>query len=93
MRLVDRGLILAGSALAPLDAFRNAIGLFGQDIAAASRLCSGTQARLMGLNAGEIAVGRDADLLILDEELALQATLVAGQVLYTAAGVGNEGKN
>ena len=82
MRLIDRGLILAGSALAPLDAFKNAVSLFGQDIASASRLCSLAPARLMRLNTGEIAVGRKADLIVLDEDLALHATLVEGRVAY-----------
>jgi len=85
VRLIDRDLVLAGSALTPLDAFCNAIRLFGQDLAGASRLCSRTPARLLGLNAGEIAVGRDADLLILDEDLKLQATIVGGRVAYDAA--------
>ena len=82
VRLIDRGMELAGSALTPIDSFRNAVRLFGKDIATASRVSSATPARLMGLNKGEIAVGRDADFVVLDTELELLYTVVAGIVVY-----------
>jgi N-acetylglucosamine-6-phosphate deacetylase len=81
-RLRDRGGELAGSALTPLDGLRNAVRLFGRDLATASRLCSATPARLMGLNKGEIGPGRDADLIILDDDLELRSTIAAGRVVY-----------
>ncbi len=84
VRLIHRDLALAGSALTPLDAFHNAIRLFGQSLAAASQLCAVTPARLLGLNTGEIAVGRQADLLVVSPELAVQATIVGGQLLFAA---------
>lgn len=84
VRLPDRDMILAGSALSPLDGLRNVVRLFGKDVATASRVWSATPARLMGLNKGEIAVGRDADLIVLDENLELLYTLVAGNVVYQA---------
>jgi N-acetylglucosamine-6-phosphate deacetylase len=82
VRLIDRAMELAGSALTPIQAFRNAIKLFGKGIATASKLCSLNPARLLNLNKGEIAVGRDADLTILTPELKLTHTIVAGNVLY-----------
>ena len=82
VRLVDRDMGLAGSALTPLDAFRNAIKLFRQDIAGASRLCSLNPAMLMRLNKGKIAVGCDADLVILTPGLKLTHTIVGGKVLH-----------
>lgn len=82
VRLRDRGNELAGSALTPIDAFRNAVRLFGQNIATASRLCSATPARLLGLNKGEISIGKDADLIILDETLELLYTIVGGKVVF-----------
>jgi N-acetylglucosamine-6-phosphate deacetylase len=84
-RLRDRGGTLAGSALTPIDALRNAVRIFGQDLATASRLCSATPARLLGLNKGEIAGGRDADFIIVDENLDLLYTIVTGEVVYTRA--------
>ena len=84
IRFIDR-IGLVGSALTPLDVFRNAIRLFGKDIAAASRLCSLNPAILMNLNKGEIGVGRDADLIILTPELELTHTIVGGKVLYATS--------
>ena len=82
VRLRDRGLVLAGSALTPIDGFRNAIRLFGRDLAVASRLCSATPARLLGLNKGTLDVGRDADIIVLDAGLDLLFTIVAGEIVY-----------
>ena len=89
VRLPDREMELAGSALAPIDSFRNALRLFGQDLAVASRLCARTPARLLGLNKGELAVGRDADVVVLDANLQVRCTIAAGQVIYQASGIGN----
>jgi N-acetylglucosamine-6-phosphate deacetylase len=86
VRLTDRGMELAGSALTPIDAFRNAIRLFGRDIAAAVRLCSTAPARLLGLNKGEIAPGRDGDLIVLDEALELRQTIAGGKPVWRAEG-------
>jgi len=88
--LPDREMELAGSALAPIDNFRNALRLFGQDLAAASRLCARTPARMLGLNKGELAVGRDADVVVLDANLQVRCTIAAGQVIYQASGIGNQ---
>jgi N-acetylglucosamine-6-phosphate deacetylase len=90
VRQVDRDMGLAGSALTPIDGFRNVIRLFHRDIATASRVWSGTPARLMGLNKGEIAVGRDADLIILDERLEVSHTIVRGEIVYTAPSTGSK---
>ncbi len=81
-RAVDQEMGLSGSALAPLDAFRNTLKLFGKDVATASRVCSTTPAQVMGLNKGEVAVGRDADLIILDPDLELLYTIVAGTIIH-----------
>lgn len=84
VRLADRGMILAGSALTPIDAFRNAVRIFKQDMATASRLCSTTPALLLGLNKGQIAPGQDADLIILGANLELNGVIAAGRVVYQA---------
>ena len=81
-RLRDRGMILAGSALTPIDGFRNVVRLFGRDLETASRVCSRTPARLLGLRTGEIEPGYDADLIIIDDALELVATIAAGRIVY-----------
>jgi N-acetylglucosamine-6-phosphate deacetylase len=82
VRLLDREMILGGSALTPMDSFRNVIRLFHKDIRTASHLWSRNPARLMGLNKGEILAGKDADLIVLDDELNLMYTIVSGTVVY-----------
>jgi len=82
VRLIERGMELAGSALTPIDCFRNAVKLFGKDFATAGRLCSRNQAVMLGLNKGEIKEGRDADLVILDDDLNVLYTIAAGKVVY-----------
>jgi N-acetylglucosamine-6-phosphate deacetylase len=82
VRLVARDMGLAGSALTPVDAFRNAIRLFGLSFGEAARVCSETPARLLGLNKGTISVGKDADLTVLDENLEVLYTIAGGEVIY-----------
>ncbi len=82
VRLVEKGMGLAGSALTPIDAFRNAVRMFGLSFTEASRVCSETPARLLGLNKGSIEVGKDADLIVLDQNLDLLYTIAAGEVMY-----------
>ncbi len=84
VRLVDRGMELCGSALTPIDEFRNLISMFGKDIATASTVCSKTPARLMGLNKGELASGRDGDVIVLDMNINLVCTIAAGEVIWQA---------
>ncbi len=83
----DRGIrrisdgILSGSALTQIAGFRNAIRRFGRSIPAASRLCSRTPARVLGLSGkGAIGQGMDADLIVLDQELDLCAVVMGGEV-------------
>ncbi len=84
----DRGMrrlsddALSGSCLTHLQSFRNAVRLFGRSMREASILCSRNPARLLGLNTGCLAAGMDADLILLDRELELAATLLAGELVY-----------
>ena len=72
--------ILSGSALTQLQAFRNAIRKFGRSIPEASRLCSRTPARILGLSSkGTIGPGMDADLIVMDRDLELHAVIMAGE--------------
>ena len=65
----------------------NGVKVFGKDLAAASRVWSANPARLLGLNKGEIAVGRDADLIVLDRDLELLFTVAGGRIIYRRDGV------
>ncbi len=78
----ERDNALCGSALTPIDGFRNAVRLFGKSLADASRVCSANPAELLGLNKGVLAPGRDGDVLVLDHELNILYTIVAGTVVH-----------
>ncbi|HAH87273.1 MAG TPA: hypothetical protein DCL60_07870, partial [Armatimonadetes bacterium] len=84
VRLVDRDMGLSGSALTPIDSFRNAIQLFGKDMGTASSVCSETPAKLLGLNKGRIEKGMDGDIIILGPELDLKYTISGGSVIFKA---------
>jgi N-acetylglucosamine-6-phosphate deacetylase len=86
----DRGMrrlsddALSGSCLTHLLSFRNAVRMFGKSLREASILCSRNPARLLGLNKGLLAAGMDADLILLNQNLELAATVLAGEVVYRA---------
>ncbi|MCS6848507.1 MAG: N-acetylglucosamine-6-phosphate deacetylase [Anaerolineae bacterium] len=71
---------LAGSTLTMDAAFRNIIAATGCSLAEASRMCSATPARAVGLDdrKGRIAPGYDADIVILDADLRVVKTIVGG---------------
>jgi N-acetylglucosamine-6-phosphate deacetylase len=82
-RIPDGG--LSGSAMTQLRSFQNAVFKFGQSVPRASMLCSATPARVLGLrNKGHLAVGMDADVVVLDRELNLKMTIIQGQLAYQA---------
>ena len=82
-RLPDNA--LAGSALTHIQCFRNALLKFGRSLIEASVLCSRTPARVLGLRSkGYLAEGMDADILVLNKDLQIVATIAGGQVLYRA---------
>ncbi len=49
-------------------------------------MASANSARLLGMEGrkGEISAGSDADLVVLDDRLAVQATMVAGEWVFGA---------
>ena len=86
---IDRGIrrksddILSCSAITHITGFRNAVMKFGRSIPEASRLCSSNPARLLSMHRkGMLAAGMDADVIILDRDLRLRATLIQGQLSY-----------
>ncbi|MBV9424489.1 MAG: amidohydrolase family protein, partial [Solirubrobacterales bacterium] len=71
---------IAGSTLTMDVAVRNAIRFLDLSMDEASALASANPARLLGLGGrkGAISPGLDADLVVLDEELRVCGTLIAG---------------
>jgi N-acetylglucosamine-6-phosphate deacetylase len=71
---------IAGSTLTMEAAVQNAVRALGVPIDEAVLISSTNSARLLGLHGrkGSIARGLDADLVVLNEQLAVEATMVAG---------------
>ena len=75
--LLDDG-TLAGSILTMDAAFRMLVGQ-GLPLTDVARLCASTAAESLGLrDAGQIAEGRRADLVVLDQDYRVRQTYVAG---------------
>ena len=52
----------------------------GRDMVALSKMASLTPARLMGFDdRGELAVGKRADIVVLDGELSVQSVILKGE--------------
>jgi len=83
MAISDEG-GLAGSIATMDQLLRNAVQRAGQPLARAWQMASLTPARILSAadHLGEVAVGKTADLVILDPALQVVATLVGGQVVY-----------
>lgn len=74
---------LAGSILTLDEAVRRMIQLAGVRSEDALRMASEVPARLLGLTQkGKLAPGCDADIVVLDEQLRVTMTLVAGELVY-----------
>lgn len=85
-RLTEGG-ALAGSSLTMIAAFRFMLnGGFGLSATDVSRMASGNAARELGIfdRTGSIAVGKQADLVLLDDSLNVAVTWVQGKPVYSA---------
>jgi N-acetylglucosamine-6-phosphate deacetylase len=78
---------LAGSGLTMDQALRNAMKMLKIDLGDALAMVSENPARVLGLagSKGSISAGFDADLVLLDENLRVKQTWVAGRSVFTAA--------
>jgi N-acetylglucosamine-6-phosphate deacetylase len=76
---------LAGSVLTMATAVRNTIKLVGLELHQAVQMASLNPARRHGLEAqiGSLATGKRADILLLDQDLHVETTIVGGQVAHT----------
>jgi N-acetylglucosamine-6-phosphate deacetylase len=71
---------LAGSVLTMDAAFRTLVNEVGLTVVEAARLCATTPARQLGLTeTGRIEAGAAADLVVLDRQLQVAQTYLAGQ--------------
>jgi N-acetylglucosamine-6-phosphate deacetylase len=74
---------LAGSALTMDEAVRNAVRFLVVSLAQAVRMAAETPAAALNLDGeGKIAVGCDADFVLLDAEGTVLETIVAGETVY-----------
>lgn len=68
---------IAGSAISLLDGLKNAVS-FGISLESAVYSATTAPAKAVGLDVGEISVGKPADLLMLDSELNLLSVYIDG---------------
>ncbi len=74
---------LAGSLLTMDQAVRNMLQWVSINRADILRMASETPARLLGLtHLGALREGMDADLVLLDKDLEVQATIIRGEIVY-----------
>jgi N-acetylglucosamine-6-phosphate deacetylase len=74
---------LAGSTLTLDRAVRNAVAMLAVAPAVALRMASAVPAAALGMTAiGQLIVGADADLVLLDDALEVEATLIAGTTVF-----------
>jgi len=82
-KLPDRS-SFAGSVATADRLVRNMVQLAGVNLPEAVEMMTATPARIMGIHnkKGSLAIGKDADLVIFDENFKIQATIVNGTVIY-----------
>jgi N-acetylglucosamine-6-phosphate deacetylase len=75
---------LIGTAVGLIDLVKRLVDYSDLTLEEAVQTVTLNPARLLGLEKtkGSIAVGKDADLVLLNEDLSVHATIVAGEVVY-----------
>jgi N-acetylglucosamine-6-phosphate deacetylase len=83
---------LAGSVMMMLDAVNNLMDRLGLKLEEAIECATLTPARIIGVKnfKGSIEVGKDADLVALDERRQVLLTMVEGKIVYQAEELGRE---
>ncbi|WP_114791930.1 N-acetylglucosamine-6-phosphate deacetylase [Niabella yanshanensis] len=91
--VVDKGVAwlpdrssFAGSVATADRLVRNIINLAEVSLTDAVKMISLTPARIMGIDShkGSIAVGKDADLVLFDEDIQIRKTIVKGNIVYSS---------
>ena len=82
-KLASNG-VRAGSTLTTGQALRNLVKFTGESVEKVLPLLTANPARLIGMDhrKGSIAPGKDADLVVLDQDLNVTATYVAGECVF-----------
>jgi len=75
---------LIGTALGLSELVKRLISFTGCGLDVAVRMVTENPAKVLGLadRKGSIAVGKDADLVLLDEEFSVQSTIVGGKIVF-----------
>ena len=82
VNVIETGMF-AGSVITQLDAIKNMKAFCNCDEVDLFKMASYNPCKLLGIeNKGSIEVGKDADLILLDSNLNLKSTFVAGRQLY-----------
>ncbi|MEJ5961865.1 N-acetylglucosamine-6-phosphate deacetylase [Pedobacter immunditicola] len=84
-KLPDRS-AFAGSVATADRLIRTMIDMAGVPLMEAVEMMSSTPARIMGLTdtKGSLVAGKDADILIFDNQINIKTTIVKGEIIYTA---------
>lgn len=85
-KLPDRS-AFAGSVATANLLVKNMIELSDVPIVEAIRMASLTPARIMGIDRqkGSIAMGKDADIIVINEKMEISLTMVEGNIVYQSA--------
>ena len=82
-KLMDRS-AFAGSVATTDRLVRNMRTLAGATLTDAVKMATATPARIMGFaDRGELKAGNRADLVLFDEDIVIQRTIVGGQTVFT----------
>ena len=89
-KLPDRT-AFAGSVATTNQLVRNMVRLADVSLLDAVRMASTTPARIMGIETrkGSLAPGKDADIVIFDENLTINTTIVGGHIIYSNKSIPN----
>lgn len=84
-KLPDRS-SFAGSVATANRLVRNVVKLAGVNLPEAIQMITATPARILGIHdrKGSLTIGKDADIVIFDEQLTVKATIVNGAAVYVA---------
>lgn len=89
-KLPDRT-AFAGSVATADRLVRNMVNMADVPLIDAVKMMTSTPARIIGVSdrKGSLAKGKDADLVIFDEKIRIETTIIKGRVVYTSGDIGS----